>query len=100
MFSAKHFKSTLALCACLMVCQALSAAQSQTRLRRRVETPNITITGITINPGFIISMYNVAIQSYNIVGTLPSNLKQWASFVNIAVHNSGKPDYPYFHLTV
>jgi len=93
----------LALSAVLILGVGLRGA-TPTVHPRIVTTPppnTITLTGLTINPGFIIAMYNLAVQTPNrIINTLPPDLQQWASFVNISMNNPAGPQSPFFHLTV
>ena len=105
MLSSKKLAGALALAALWIVTPQLHAVRSHS-LRRHgggpTPPPAVATTGLTINPGLILTMYNLANQTPNkIVNQLPPDLLKWASFVNIAVNNlSGGPATPYWHLTV
>src|SRR5271170_2073326 len=101
MLSLKHFKALL-LVTTLVTGSSLKANPVGHIVPTPAPPPAMLMTGLSIDPGFIISMYNQAVQTPNmIVNQLPPDLQQFASFVNIAiVNNTGQMAKPMFHMTV
>ena len=102
MQSAHRIIGVTVLTALLVQGGTLFGVQNHIIRRHVTAPPPIQTTGLTINPGFILTMYNVAVQTPNkIVNNLPPDLLKWASFVNIAVTNTGPVSVtPFWHLTV
>jgi hypothetical protein len=88
----KQFKA-LALAALVGISAGLPATATP--------TSPFSLTGFTVNPAFIISIYNVAKQNNNQVTQLPPDLIKYDSVVQILVNNTGSSAAsPYFKLVV